>query len=75
MAHPGDTLRAWRIKAGLTQEELAGECDLNPRTIYNIESQKTDPRRRTLERVLIVLQRHKVNISPHELFPQLPPNR
>jgi transcriptional regulator with XRE-family HTH domain len=37
----GDLLRAHRLAAGLTQEELAGQCGLSPRAVADMERGRT----------------------------------
>ena len=38
-----------RLQKGLTQEQLAEECEISPRTIQRIESGEVDPRTYTLQ--------------------------
>jgi transcriptional regulator with XRE-family HTH domain len=61
----GTQLRAARERALLTQKELASRADLQPLTISRIETEKVEPRYRTIRALARAL-----GIDPAELLPK-----
>lgn len=51
----GPCLKAARLRAELTQEQLAVAAGLASATIRNVESGRTTPSQRTLERLRLVI--------------------
>ena len=62
MVKIGAQLRQARERALLTQEELAARADVQPLTISRIETDKVEPRFRTIRRLADAL-----GIDPKEL--------
>ena len=57
-------LRELRKRAGLSQEKLALECDLEPAVIYRIEAAIIkNPSAETVVRIIEILRRHKVKTT------------
>ncbi len=52
----GDYIREKRLQKGMTQEELAGKCDITVRTIQRIENGEVDPRSYTLQVIASALE-------------------
>lgn len=59
----GKNIKKARIKAGLTQKELAKRCRVATGTIQQYELEKREPRSDILSRIAQVL-----DISPYDLF-------
>jgi transcriptional regulator with XRE-family HTH domain len=56
LAHIGKTLKDKRIRAGMTQHELAGASGLTQTTIARIESDRVEPAVRTLRKLAAALE-------------------
>jgi len=54
--------KTYRLKAGLTQEELAEKAEITWRQMQRIEKEKSTPSMQTLKKLLIIL-----NISDEDL--------
>jgi DNA-binding SARP family transcriptional activator len=55
-AQPGELLRAYRLAAGLTQDQVANSSGLSVRAVRDLESGVTRrPRRRSIERIADIL--------------------
>jgi transcriptional regulator with XRE-family HTH domain len=65
--HFGRNLRRYRQKLGISQEQLAFDCDLNPSEIGRLERAKRDPRLATICRVADGL-----GVSPAKLLAGIP---
>jgi transcriptional regulator with XRE-family HTH domain len=61
----GTQLRAARERALLTQEELATRAEVQPLTISRIETDKVEPRYRTIRKLAKAL-----GVDPSELLPK-----
>jgi transcriptional regulator with XRE-family HTH domain len=61
----GTQLRAARERALLTQEELAARAEVQPLTISRIETDKVEPRYRTIRKLAKAL-----SVDPSELLPK-----
>jgi transcriptional regulator with XRE-family HTH domain len=61
----GTQLRAARERALLTQEELAARAEVQPLTISRIETDKVEPRYRTIRKLAKAL-----SVNPSELLPK-----
>jgi transcriptional regulator with XRE-family HTH domain len=61
--YPGDNLRRLIARAGLTLEQVAAKCRLDPRTIKGILDGSNRPHARTLHRLAAGL-----GVSPDEFF-------
>ena len=59
----GAKLRQLRTLRGMTQEELAAASRIHAETVYNLETDKTTPQRRVLEKIAAAL-----NVEPEELL-------
>jgi len=54
--------KTYRLKAGLTQEELAEKAEITWRQMQRIEKEKSTPSMQTLKKLVIIL-----NISDEDL--------
>jgi transcriptional regulator with XRE-family HTH domain len=61
----GTQLRAARERALLTQEELGAQAGVQPLTISRIETDKVEPRYRTIRKIAKAL-----GVDPAELLPK-----
>jgi transcriptional regulator with XRE-family HTH domain len=52
----GNYIKEKRLQKGMTQEELAGKCDITVRTIQRIENGEVDPRSYTLQVIASALE-------------------
>ena len=59
----GENIRKFRKQKGLTQEKLAEESRIDPKSIIQIENGKRNPTLKTLRRIAIALE-----IKPPELL-------
>ncbi|MFE4973070.1 helix-turn-helix domain-containing protein [Kitasatospora sp. NPDC056651] len=60
----GALIRHWRLRAGLTQEDLATRSDLSVRTIRDIETGRSrQPYRRSLEQIAAALELNAATVS------------
>ena len=62
-AHPGYRIRFYRMRAGITQKELADQCGLNESTVRNYELGNRTPKKDILDKIADVL-----NVDPHALY-------
>ena len=62
-AHPGYRIRFYRLRAGITQKELADQCGLNESTVRNYELGNRTPKKDILDKIADVL-----NVDPHALY-------
>jgi len=62
-AHPGYRIRFYRLRAGITQKELADQCGLNESTVRNYELGNRTPKNDVMDKIADAL-----NIDPHALY-------
>ena len=57
--------REYRIKSGLTQEELADKVEISWRQMQRIEKEKSFPSLQTLKKLIIILNISDIDIAKY----------
>lgn len=61
-------LKLWRIKIGLTQEELAAEMGITRGTVIAIENNKNQPSARFVNKTLSVFRKRYPDVNYEDIF-------